>query len=50
MQILREPDDVLELTCVNLRLPLKDLYDRVKLPPLELRDDPDMPLYVTVAA
>jgi Uma2 family endonuclease len=46
---LREPDDILELTCIGMRLPLRDLYDRVKLPPLEVRDPSDMPFYVTAA-
>jgi hypothetical protein len=39
----------LELTCIGLRLPLRDLYDRVKLPPLRVRDDLVVPEYAISA-
>jgi Uma2 family endonuclease len=48
-QILREPDDVLELTCISLRLSLRDLYDGVRLPSPQVRDDIKVPEYVTAA-
>jgi Uma2 family endonuclease len=43
-QLLDQPDDVLELTCIGLRLPLEDVYAGVELPPLEIRE-PEAPDY-----
>ncbi len=40
-QVLDNPDDVLELTCIELRVPLWEIYYGVKLPPLEVRE-PDV--------
>jgi Uma2 family endonuclease len=40
-QVLDNPEDVLELTCIELRVPLWEIYYGVKLPPLEVRE-PDV--------
>jgi Uma2 family endonuclease len=47
--ILEQPGDILEIPCVDLRLPLLDIYDGVKLPPLEVRDPGwDVPFRIAV--
>lgn len=48
-EILREPDDVLEVPCIGMRLALADLYDSVKLPPLRVRDVEPVPEYLMTA-
>lgn len=48
-QRLTEPEDVLEITCIGLKLALRDIYVDVKLPPLEIREpDFDVPDYTAV--
>jgi Uma2 family endonuclease len=45
-QMLDQPDEMLELTCIGLRVSLEDIYAGVDLKALELRDsDVDMPDY-----
>jgi hypothetical protein len=40
------PDDILELSCIGLRVALREVYDRVKLPPLEVREpEVELPAY-----
>lgn len=48
-RVLHEPGDVLEVACIGMRLALVDLYDGVKLPPLQVRDDIEVPQYVMIA-
>jgi Uma2 family endonuclease len=44
--VLEMPDDVLELSCIGLRVALKDVYEGVKLPPLEVRrPEVELPAY-----
>jgi Uma2 family endonuclease len=45
-QVLDQPEEVLELTCIGLRVSLEDVYAGVDLKALELRDsDVEMPGY-----
>jgi Uma2 family endonuclease len=44
-QVLDAPDDVLKLTCVNVGIALKDIYEGVDFPKDEVRSDRDVPEY-----
>jgi Uma2 family endonuclease len=44
--VLDMPNDVLELPCIGLRVSLNDIYEGVRLPPLEVREaEVELPAY-----
>jgi Uma2 family endonuclease len=48
-EVLRAPEDVLKLSCVSVGIALRDIYEGVELPKFEVRDDVEVPEYVTSA-